>query len=342
MRILKCIDVKHEEAVQIVVTGSRGKSSVVRFLFAALSACGLRTWARITGVIPRELSPSGERAILRSSGGHVEEMRWWLSSIPSEAEAIVMENSAVAPDLQRLAAQWMGKDALLVLTNVRPDHQDAWGAGEIGAVRALSGGIPKGATVFTPENTARSLSLLTALEEKGCHVHIAPPVFSSSSPEWVNENLSIVLAILSYLGLNEKKGEEAVRSLPPDIADFKVLSFDGSQLAVAFSANDIETTIRLFNTLQWPMEGTTVLFNNRRDRPERLKAFLPWLQKKQWKRSLLMGDRPFKSHLLYREVLSVDALKCLIKEEGRVFGCGNVAGVPLQLLIEGKQGEDHA
>ena len=61
------------EAKKILVTGSRGKSSIVRLLHAAFAAAGNETWARITGVVPRELGPDGERTLERAAGGHVDE-----------------------------------------------------------------------------------------------------------------------------------------------------------------------------------------------------------------------------------------------------------------------------
>ncbi|HPI98954.1 MAG TPA: hypothetical protein PLV56_09425, partial [Synergistales bacterium] len=64
--------------LKILVTGSRGKSSLVRLIHSALLANGIKAYGRITGVIPRELTPCGEVQILRTNGGHVEEMKWWL------------------------------------------------------------------------------------------------------------------------------------------------------------------------------------------------------------------------------------------------------------------------
>ncbi|MFA7621915.1 MAG: hypothetical protein WCY56_08760, partial [Aminobacteriaceae bacterium] len=43
--------------IRVLVTGSRGKSSVVRLLSAALASFGLEVRGRITGVVPRELRP---------------------------------------------------------------------------------------------------------------------------------------------------------------------------------------------------------------------------------------------------------------------------------------------
>jgi UDP-N-acetylmuramyl pentapeptide synthase len=113
-------------ARRVLVTGSRGKSSTVRFLHAALSNAGLQSYARTTGVVPREYGPDGVRTISRSTGAHVEEMRWWLRKLPVSTQAIVLENSAISPDFQALAGKWSRPD-VTILTNTVPDHQEAWG-----------------------------------------------------------------------------------------------------------------------------------------------------------------------------------------------------------------------
>ena len=125
--------------LRILVTGTRGKSSLVRLLHAGLLACGLRSCARITGVLPRELSPSGCRTIRRAAPAHVREMRWWLAQVPRGTDAVVMENSAVAPELQEAAGAWL-RPTLVVWTTLRSDHAEAWGPGIEGAARALAKG----------------------------------------------------------------------------------------------------------------------------------------------------------------------------------------------------------
>jgi hypothetical protein len=92
---------------KVLVAGSRGKSSIVRLLHAAMHAAGLQSYARLTGVIPRELGPQGIRTISRSAGAHVEEMRWWLRRLPSSAHGLVLENSAINADFQGLAKRWL-------------------------------------------------------------------------------------------------------------------------------------------------------------------------------------------------------------------------------------------
>jgi len=119
-------EIEAESQRRVLVTGSRGKSSIVRLLHAGMHAAGLRAYARITGVIPRELGPDGIRVISRSAGAHVEEMRWWLRQLPSSAQGIILENSAITADFQALAGCWLRPD-VTVLANTLADHQELWG-----------------------------------------------------------------------------------------------------------------------------------------------------------------------------------------------------------------------
>ena len=67
-------------------------------------------------------------------------------------------------------------------------------------------------------------------------------------------------------------------ALSPDIADFRVLGEGEDLLAAAFSANEAESTGRLFGETGWDPSETTLLYHHRPDRPERLRGFLPWIE----------------------------------------------------------------
>lgn len=320
--------------VKVLVTGSRGKSTVVRMIHRAMVGCGLKAYGRVTGVIPRTLSPSGELPIIRYSGAHVEEMRWWLASLPSDVQGIVMENSAVSPDLQPLAGRWL-HPSVTVLTNVRPDHQDMWGEGEESAAMALCVGIPDGGTVVVGEEVMSCSLAVDLLEEKKCDVQVAKTPKGELSYRSSNE--LIALAVCQMLGMDRDLSLRAIEDTEPDLADFTVLQFDGGSLAFAFSANDLITTEELFGSLRWSREDVTVLFNHRRDRPERYRVFRPWLDQGGWKDRFIIGDRPFftgKSR--YINLKGPQDLKKLVESKGLVFGCGNVVyGAPLELKLFG-------
>jgi UDP-N-acetylmuramate-alanine ligase len=154
---------------RVLVTGSRGKSSIVRLLHAAFQQAGLQSYARITGVVPREFSPEGTRTILRSAGAHVGEMHWWLRKLPGSAECIVMENSAITPEFQALAGIWLRPD-VTILSSVVPDHQEVWGPGSTSAAEVLAAGIPKDKRVIVPAELEQDGHLLDLLNGRRCKV----------------------------------------------------------------------------------------------------------------------------------------------------------------------------
>lgn len=287
----------------------------MRLILAGLLANGINARGRITGVLPRELSSGRERVILRNAPGHVEEMRWWLSNVSRETAAIVMENSAVDPQLQPLAAQWLNPTCT-VWSNAREDHQEVWGRGMEAAARALFEGIPDGGALILGAELSCNQQLLELLKKRS-GVTIQTSLRGGNYRE---ENAVLAMQVLEYLKLEGECTRSALSSLPPDIADFRVFNVGESLLAAAFSANDLQSTQQLFSLLGWRVEETTLLYADRSDRSARRKSFAPLLAL-PWRkvRFVVQGE-------------SADVLLGWIEEDKRIFGCGNVAGAPLELL----------
>lgn len=322
----------HESgALRVLVTGSRGKSSIVRMLHAGFEAGGLEAWSRITGVVPRQIGPAGPREISRSSGAHVEEMRWWLRSLPVSAQAVVLENSAITPELQPLACRWLQPD-LAILSSVLPDHQEAWGDDAAGAADALVAGLQPGGRVILPAGLESDTGLSARLERRRCEAVYAAPAEPAGSVHRA-ANAGLALAALDHFGLATDAARRAIRDLPPDRFDFRILRHQGAELALAFSVNDITSTRNVFRGLGWPKESTRLVYNHRVDRPGRYRSFREWLSAEHWREVLIIGDRPLTrpSKARYLKLENAASLLRLLQPGERVFGCGNIAGHPLAL-----------
>jgi hypothetical protein len=289
-------------------------------------------------------------------------MAWWASQIDPNAviEAIVMENSAVAPEFQSLAARVI-EPTLVVWTNCRPDHEEVWGRGREGAVAALIGGIPPGVPVACGDDVGASVKI--ALETRG-NKTLSPlplPPEYGELPRHLRENMELAAAVCHAIGLPLDRSFRAMAALPPDIADFRILERSHSKLAVAFSANEPTSTAQLFGDTGWSPEETTLLFHHRTDRPARLRAFTPWIDSLPWKRRIFTRD--IRPHRFLADIFSfktaaitwndwdgwndwngwdewdewngwiIDAASFQEFWEGQVFGCGNVAGWPLDFLL---------
>jgi hypothetical protein len=116
-----------------------------------------------------------------------------------------------------------------------------------------------------------------------------------------------------------------MKNLGPDIADFRVLKAGDITLAAAFSANDPESTDHLFSLLGWSCAETSILYSDRPDRPARRRGFAQFLGR-GWREVRVLKSREERAAV-------TEWLR------GRlVFGCGSVAGFPLEIigrLLEG-------
>lgn len=335
-----------EPTIKILVTGSRGKSSLVRLIHCALSASGIRAYGRITGVVPRQLGPDGVREIVRHSGAHVGEMKWWIDRVRGKAQAVVLENSAVAPDLQGLAGFWLNP-GFVVLTNTLADHQEIWGPLPDHAARVLVRGIVPNTRVILPDILLEQEAVMSCLARQKCHpIPVAMTLKSAGSdgqsPEWGDyreENRALALALVRELGLDPAACRRAMETMAPDPYDFCVRPFGSGVMAMAFSANDIESSRRLFRSLGWPVSGTRLLFNHRQDRPGRIESFFRWMAENRWQQVDIIGDRPRKMNrvsrsltgIRYSRVKTMDGLAGFVRPGDRIFGCGNMAGLPLAI-----------
>lgn len=321
-----------DSSYRILATGSRGKSSLVRLLHCALNHCGIPAYARITGVVPRELDPFGEKIICRSAGAHVEEMRWWLKQLPGAKNGIVLENSAIAEELQPLAGRWL-KPQVTVLANILPDHQEVWGPTSDCAATTLVAGIPERCPVVIPHQLKDDAFLNRLLKAKGCPVVVAA-TDQCVSGDFHEYNIQLALAALKYVGLDETQALAGLRTLAADRFDFHVEKHHGVEIALAFTANDVTSTAALFKSLRWDAEDTLLMFNHRADRIGRLQSFAGWLNGTKWRDVLVTGDKPgrYLSSGKFLNVKQPEALLEFFKPGDKIFGCGNVAGLPMQLV----------
>lgn len=287
-------------SIRILVTGTRGKSSLVRLIHHGLISCGLKAYSRITGVLPRSLEPTRTRIISRTSPASYREILWWLSTIPSDAQAIVLENSAVSPELQPAAMNWLNP-TLTVITNTRPDHQDSWGYSPSSARQAIMKGV-------SPD---------------------APAISGEDTPDYLEGNISLAMKALELSGVNVAC--EVLVSLGPDIADFGIFGADDDLTACAFSANDTLSTEMLFASTGWACEHTTLLYHHRPDRRARLKVFTQWIAARNWRDVVFTSQ----GHSFFMRTLRIKSASDFVKwrkGRGRIFACGNVAGWPLEYM----------
>ncbi len=274
--------------IRVHVNGTRGKSGVARLIAAALRRSGIPTVAKTTGGAPVLILPDGrEETIRRRSPANIQEqVRVIARAERLGARAVVVECMALDPALQLVSETAMIRSTVGVITNVRPDHFEVMGGTLDDVARALSGTIPEGGVLVTGDR--RYFPYLSdAAARKGSRVVLAgrpdgavPGEAASRGVGFFRENVEIARTVCRELGLDpdvvDRCGDEGAVS-GEGAGIFRIPVEGGTvHFLDAFSANDVESTRILQERL---LRGDAcprpwiALFNNRPDRPLRMKSF---------------------------------------------------------------------
>ncbi len=281
LRNLRCVPIR------VHVNGTRGKSSVTRLIAAGLRAGGIRTAAKTTGSAARYIDPEGrEEPVLRPGPANIREQLSVVSRARRDgANALVVECMALRPELQVISERQIVRSTVGVITNARPDHLDVMGPTVDDVAAALSGTVPRGATVFTAEHRRKKVIQETALE-MGSEFH---EVISEGADPGLTrgfgyvehlENVVLALAVCEHLGVPRDRALEGMRGATPDpgaltihrvVERGKTLEFING-----FAANDPESTLTVYQTAaprSVPGRDVIVVAWMRSDRPDRARQF---------------------------------------------------------------------
>jgi poly-gamma-glutamate synthase PgsB/CapB len=278
--------------VRVGVTGTRGKSSVVRLIAAALREAGLETLAKTTGSRPVLILPDGtEREVERPGPASIlEQKRLVRLGAELGAEALVAELMAVRPE--NLAAESRGilKPGLLVVTNVRLDHLEDQGPTAEAVARSLAASFGPGMTVLIPEDEILS-AFREAARASGASLVAVPAAAAESlgaagvpGALEFEVNLRLAAAVATRLNVEAGAASRGMAKARPDFGSlmiWRTASVDPGRdrlLVSAFAANDPDSTRRVLDGLAarglFDDRGRIGLLNLREDRGDRT---LQWL-----------------------------------------------------------------
>ena len=113
--------------LRICVTGTRGKSSVVRMIASVLREEGKQVLAKTTGTKASYILPGGEEVVVRRRGvvSIIEQKKLVKKAFRLNVECLVAEIMSIHPENHVIEAQRLLKPHIVVLTNVRRDHTGA-------------------------------------------------------------------------------------------------------------------------------------------------------------------------------------------------------------------------
>ena len=207
--------------LRVLVTGSRGKSSTVRLIHAALSEAGIPTLGKMTGTASRELDTAGtEHPTHRIGQVSILEMLETVNrSFRRDAvapEAVVLECMAVTPDLIRMCTDDIVRPQASVVTNALWDHLEEQGT-TLEQIAVSLSGVMRGADIaVTAEHRLATRAVLAyEAQVNGCAFDAVSgaevePGILARLPGAHPDNVAMALAVAAYAGVDR---ETAVRGM---------------------------------------------------------------------------------------------------------------------------------
>jgi poly-gamma-glutamate synthase PgsB/CapB len=239
---------------RIAVTGTRGKSGVVRLIAAGLRASGARVLAKTTGSRPVLILPDAtEREIERPGPASVrEQVRLVRLAAELGADTLVAEMMSIGAEGLDVEARRILRPGTLAVTNVRLDHLDDMGRDKDAIASTLAASIPEGADVFVPAEEARA-AFAEAAARRGARLHpVVAAAGTGDEPALplgeFEPNVRLARSVLAALGVAREDIDLGLAAAAPDpgrLGVWRVASGrpTGEALCVSlFAANEPEST----------------------------------------------------------------------------------------------------
>jgi hypothetical protein len=268
----------HEADRRVVVSGVRGKSTLVRWLHDALTAQGIDTFGKVTGDHPYVLADGQRHAVDRDGITRLyENERLYAEYGP--AEAVVAENQGIREYTTRLASErW--DPHVVVLLNVRRDHLGTLGDDLDETARAFARTVPDGRHVICGDrNEAIVEYLQEQLQPRGVDfTHVDPP----EKYDVLGARTAFAIdPVLRELGCEPMGQDHAIELLSALRSSWTWRRLEGGGLACnAASLNDIESTEHLRRHLVEALDDPTIepVCYLRRDRPGRTASYIRYAE----------------------------------------------------------------
>ncbi len=349
--------------LRIAVTGTRGKSSVVRLIASVLREDGRKVWAKTTGTVPHFLLPDGAEVEIRRNrlASILEQKKLIAQAAKGKADCIVAEIMSIQPENHFVESHRLLKPQVVVLTNVRLDHLEAMGktTNEIAAVLSLI--ITPQADLFLLEKEQRPIFQAAIQNLKGRLFPIKSGVAAAlveTNPQLTDrefaDNLDLVYGLARHFRIEENTISAGLLKTIPDVGKLKIWKYVVAKsqktcyLVNGFAANDPESTYQLISKMKEKFLEKKIsyfgLLNLRADRGDRTVQWIQALNEEKFsclKKIFVCGAH---KQVVKRKVARAIILKnhqadklmatvfAEMDQEAVILGMGNFAGRGRRLI----------
>ncbi|WPZ22279.1 poly-gamma-glutamate synthase PgsB [Sulfitobacter faviae] len=275
--------------IRIHVNGTRGKSTIVRYIAASLRAGGIETLAKTTGSATMLIDEEGEERPIHRNGAPtiIEQIEILAREQRPSTEAVVFECMALNTGYQWVSEHRIMQSTTGVIGNVRHDHVEQLGETLPEIARSLSNSAPRGKPLFTAETNPEIVEILKEESEAVGGELIASTAETITDadmkgfhPLAFKENIALALEVALAHGVDREVALEAMRNTArdPGASEIHRHERDGQVIwwANFFGVNDVASAdINIEKTADWLGANTETIFllNGRSDRQDRTLDF---------------------------------------------------------------------
>lgn len=242
--------------LRIAVTGTRGKTSVVRMLASVLREDGWKVLAKSTGAEAALILPDGcERPVRRRRFPSILEQIGVVGvGARLGVDVLVVEVMSLHAENHFAEVRRILRPHLVLVTNFRVDHVEAQGRTRAEVAEVLALDVPPGARVLVPEGECEE-AFARLVEEGGGSLWKVPEGGwgKGEGPKAWGGNLDLVRAAATSLGVAEEIVRRGVRAAYMDVGASGCWIYPGEgagaawQVVSAFAANDPESTFLVYD-----------------------------------------------------------------------------------------------
>jgi poly-gamma-glutamate synthase PgsB/CapB len=280
--------IQREIPLRICVTGTRGKSGVVRMLAAILRESGLKVLAKVTGSKPVIIGPDGRETEIRRLGpaNILEQVKIMRLAGRLQVDAVVIEIMSINPENHYVESCKIINPQVVAITNIRLDHTGKMGMSRAEIAATIGLVIPKFSMVVVNETDYADFFKqivaarhATAIAVSSLNEDELPSDHRLKHVEF-KENLELAIAVADHFGISQARALTALAKTAPDFGSLRAWELNdpvnlGNSLVIsAFAANDPESTRQVWDKCRQKMrfnaeDNVIGLLNLRADRPER-------------------------------------------------------------------------
>lgn len=330
------------------MNGTRGKTSVCRILHQALNSHGIPTLGRTTGSEAVVLYPDGScENIVRKKDARILEMIPFVRLAAHKGvKCIVAECMAIQPENQKVMARYLIKPTHVIITNSYVDHVAEMGWNRNDVIWTLAQSIPKNASVYSIDDEYDGTGA------RFTHVEVKDFDIKNSSIPVHNDNISLVVSLLSEFGISEQDVVECLAHVIPDKGLAKPFtSHSGAVFLPSFAVNDLTCMQKAIESEIDAGRDLYIVFNNRKDREYRILLLVKAMAayKSGIKGVYCIGDFPKKVAGYINSKTGIKSGASSVEEVYKLFSTGsdgltllalgNIKGDGENLLEKLKEGE---